>query len=430
MNSLLRRAAAADQDGRQTGVSKEKRKVSGGRLPVLIMLFYLLAFLLSASRTGDRTGYILAAAVPVMILICTRLLPCFFPMDRLVMTLTAFLCALGLLLLYVTRPAYAVQQAIACGTGLVLMMLCTCFVRAMHTGRRIIWVIMPLSLLLLSLPLMLGKPVNGALNWVTFGSLSFQPSELVKLSLILVLSFFLSRRSMLPWLLYVLLCLLILLLQRDLGTALLYFCSALLLYWASSGNVPVSMLGLAAGAGAAFYGYQAFPHVRLRVSLWLNPLEGGAASGEQLLKGFAAISEGGLWGSGLGLGNPTSIPVYESDFMFAVLCEQFGMVFSICVLLMYAALIWRSMEIAVSARRSFHGLLSMGSVTMIGLQTFVIVGGVLRLIPLTGVPLPFISFGGTSLVSNLCLIGFVQGVACINRDNSEEEVRLSMLERG
>jgi cell division protein FtsW (lipid II flippase) len=116
--------------------------------------------------------------------------------------------------------------------------------------------------------------------------------------------------------------------------------------------------------------------------------------------------------------------------MFAVLCEQFGMVFSICVLLMYAALIWRSMEIAVSARRSFHGLLSMGSVTMIGLQTFVIVGGVLRLIPLTGVPLPFISFGGTSLVSNLCLIGFVQGVACINRDNSEEEVRLSMLERG
>ena len=87
MDSLLRRAAAADQDGRQTGVSKEKRKASGGRLPVLIMLFYLLAFLLSASRTGDRTGYILAAAVPVMILICTRLLPRFFPMDRLVMTL-------------------------------------------------------------------------------------------------------------------------------------------------------------------------------------------------------------------------------------------------------------------------------------------------------------------------------------------------------
>ena len=223
-------------------------------------------------------------------------------------------------------------------------------------------------------------------------------------------------------------CLMILLLQKDLGTALLYYCTALLLYWASSGNLFLSLLGVAGGAGAAWYGYQTFAHVRLRVAIWQDPWANSERAA-QLLQGFAAISSGGLWGTGLGLGAPTSIPVYESDFIFAVLCEQFGLIFAACVLLIYAALIWRSAVIAASARRSFHGLLAMGSVLMIGLQTFVIIGGVLKLIPLTGVTLPFISSGGTSLVSNLCLIGLIQGVESLNEADLEEDTRLAMLER-
>ena len=142
-----------------------------------------------------------------------------------------------------------------------------------------------------------------------------------------------------------------------------------------------------------------------------------------------AIASGGLFGVGLGLGSPTSIPVYESDFIFAVLCEQFGLIFGLCVLLMMVALVLRGAMIAMAARRSFHGLLAMGASVLLGIQTFVIIGGVLKLIPLTGVTLPFVSYGGTSLISSMCLVGFIQGVESLNEDDLQEEARLARLQK-
>ena len=221
----------------------------------------------------------------------------------------------------------------------------------------------------------------------------------------------------------------LLMLQKDLGTALLYFGTALLLYWTATGNLPFTLAGLAGGCAAAWLGYQQFAHVRLRVSLWLNPWADYGGAGYQIVQGLMALASGGLWGVGLGLGTPTAIPVYESDYIFAVLCEQFGLVFAVCVLLVYAVLILRGASVAVSARRSFHGLLAMGSVVLIGLQTFLIIGGVLKLIPLTGVNLPFVSRGGTSLITSMCLAGFIQGVESLNEDDLEADAQIAMLER-
>ena len=237
-----------------------------------------------------------------------------------------------------------------------------------------------------------------------------------------------SRRLIIPWLLYILCCLGLLMLQKDLGTALLYYCVALLLYWVSSGNTFFSLLGIAGGCSAAIYGYRQFAHVRRRVAIWLNPWADYDNAGYQLVQGLMAIASGGLFGVGLGLGSPTSIPIYESDFIFAVLCEQFGLIFGLCVLLMYVALILRGVFIAMQARRSFHGLLAMSSSALLGIQTFVIIGGVLKLIPLTGVTLPFVSYGGTSLVSSMCLIGFIQGVESLNEDNLQEDIHLAASE--
>ena len=410
-------------------MSDRTKKAPGRRLSVAVMLFYLLAFLLLAGRENDSLGYVLALAVPCMIFVGTFVLPHIFPTDRLLMSLTNFLCAMGVLLLYDTNPAYALQQAIAYGLGLVAMIFCIYLVRLLSSWQRTMWLLIPASLALLLLPLVLRREINGALNWVTLGPVSFQPSEVVKLSLVLVVAWFLSRQRMLPWLLFVLACLALLLGQRDLGTALLYFTVTLLLFWISTGNLPLSMLGLAGGAAAAVLGYRLFAHVRLRVAIWLDPYANPEGA-SQLILGLEAIGRGGLWGVGLGLGAPTSIPVYESDFIFAVLCEQFGQVFGVCVLLIYAALILRGAAIAVSARRSFHSLLAMGSTTLLGLQTFVIIGGVLKLIPLTGVTLPFISYGGTSLIASLCLVGFIQGVESLTEDDLREDAHLAMLDRG
>ncbi len=393
------------------------------------MVFYLLAFLLLASRDGQWEGYALAVAVPVMIWLGTHLLPRLFAADQLLLSLTNFLCALGILVLYSANSAYVFHHLIAYGIGLFAMLFCIYFVRGSRSWGRMIWLLMPLSLILLALPVFFGRETYGAKNWIAAGPVTFQPSELVKLSLVLVLAWFLSRRRFLPWLLFSIGCLALLMLQKDLGTALLYYCTALLLYWASSGNWLVTGAGVAGGAAAAYWGYTMFAHVRRRVAVWLNPWKDGLNAGYQVVQGLVALASGGLFGVGLGLGNPTAIPVYESDYIFAVICEQFGLIFGCCVLLMYVALIWRGTSVAMSARDGFHGLLAMGCTVFIGLQTLLIIGGVLKLIPLTGVTMPFVSYGGTSMISGMCMVGLIQGVASLNEDALEEDAHLAMLAR-
>ncbi|MDO5435817.1 MAG: FtsW/RodA/SpoVE family cell cycle protein [Clostridia bacterium] len=417
-------------------MSKKKASLKAGkRLCGTVRLFFFLAFLLLFCRDNigkgwsfaewNWNGLILAGAVPVMITLGVSLLPRLFPADRLLLSLTNFLCALSVLILYDTKPVYARHQVIAYGIGLVAMVICIYLIRGIRSWRFPAIALMPLSLLLLALPLLIGEEKNGARNWISFAGASMQPSELVKLSLILSVSWFMSRRKMLPCFLFTAACLGLLMLQKDLGTALLYFGVALLLYWASSGNTAVTLLGAAAGGGAAVLGYRLFAHVRLRVAVWRNPWSDYDNSGYQLVQSLMAIASGGILGVGLGLGSPTTIPVFESDFIFSVICEQFGVIFGLCVLMMYVALIWRGTVIAMAARGSFHALTAMGCTVLIGLQTFVIIGGVIKLIPLTGVTLPFVSYGGTSLVSSMCLIGLLQGVASLNEDDLEEDAGIA-----
>ncbi len=407
----------------------KRKSPPGRRLSAAVMFFYFLAFLLLALRDMDRLGLILSVAVPLIIFLGTSLLPHLFPADRLLLSLTNFLCALGVLLLYDTNPAYARQQVVAYGIGVFFMIFCIYLVRIIHAWGRWMLPLILGGLGLLALPLLLGREINGARNWVFLGPLSFQPSEVVKLVLVLVQAYFLSRRRPVPFLCFLLGCLALLMLQKDLGTALLYFSGGLILFWVATGNLPLTLAGLSGGGAASVFGYQRFAHVRRRVSIWLNPWADYENAGYQLVQGLMAIASGGLFGTGLGLGAPTAIPVYESDFIFAVLCEQFGLIFGVCVLLMYVALVLRGAFIAMQARRSFHGLLAMGATALLGVQTFVIIGGVLKLIPLTGVTMPFVSYGGTSLISAMCLVGLIQGVESLNEDDLREDDRLARLQR-
>lgn len=407
--------------------TRAARRDPGRLLSSVVMLFFFSAFLLLALKDMKWEGFALAAGVPAMIWLGTHVLPRLFPSDKLLLSLTNFLCALGVLVLYATSPATAYRQALYYGVGLVAMVLCVWMVRLVRSWHVPVLLMMPLSLGVLVLPLVLGRETNGATNWIYFAGLSVQPSELVKISLLLILSFYMSRHRMLPWLGFSVACLGVLMLQKDLGTALLYYGVTLMLYFASTGNLALAGLGLAGGAGAAVMGYRMFAHVKKRVAVWRNPWADYKNSGYQIVQGLMALASGGLIGVGLGLGTPTSIPVYETDFIFAVICEQFGLIFGVCVLLVYVALIWRGATIAMAARRSFHGLLAMGATLMLGLQTFVIIGGVIKLIPLTGVTMPFVSAGGSSLLSSMCLIGLLQGVDSLNNDDLDEDARVAMI---
>ncbi len=402
-----------------------KRKDLGKPLSRAVTVFYFGAFVLLYLRDYQWQGLALAFAVPALNVMTTGILPRLFPSDKLLLSLTNFLCALGVLVLYCTNPTYAYQQATYYFVGLIAMVVCIYLVRLFRTFRFLVWPMMAASLALLVLPLAIGQETNGATNWFYIGSLSVQPSEVVKLCLVIVAARFMADKRMLPWLFFAVGCLGVLMLQKDLGTALLYFGTVLLMYYASSGNLAMTGLGLAAGAGAAVVGYNMFAHVKRRVAIWINPWSDYDNAGYQIIHSLMAIASGGLFGVGLGLGSPRTIPIYHTDFIFAVICEQFGLIFGCCVLLMYVALVWRGVAIAMAARHSFHGLLALGCTVLLGLQTFVIIGGVFKLIPLTGVTMPFVSYGGTSLVSSLCLTGLLQGVASLNEDDLREDTRLA-----
>ncbi|MBQ8654089.1 MAG: FtsW/RodA/SpoVE family cell cycle protein [Clostridia bacterium] len=411
---------------KQTAARRQSR--SGARLASVVKVFFFSAFLLLFLKDFAWQALALAAAVPVMIHLGTSFLPRLFPADSLLLSLVNFLCALGVLVLYATNPAYAYQQAMYYGVGLVAMVVCIYLVRIVRSWGIPAALMFPVSLGLLALPLVIGRETNGARNWFYVGGLSVQPSEIVKLSLLIILSYCMSRRKFFTWLIFAVGCLGLLMLQKDLGTALMYYGVTLLLYYASSSNLLMTLFGLMGGGGAAVLGYKMFAHVKRRVAIWRNPWMDYDNAGYQIIQSLMAIASGGVFGVGLGLGSPRTIPVYHTDFIYAVICEQFGVVFGLCVLLMYVAIVWRGTTIAMAARRSFHGLLAMGCTLMIGLQTFVIIGGVIKLIPLTGVTMPFVSYGGTSLVSSMCLAGLLQGVASLNEDDLDEDARLAMMD--
>lgn len=391
-----------------------------------VMVFFFIGFLMLAVKDGSLQSFLMAIVVPVIIFAGTSLIPKLFPADRLLLSLTNFLCALGVLVLYRLSPQRGLNQAVNYGVGVGAMLLCILLVRFVRHWRGLTVLMMLGSVALLALPLLMGTEVNGAKSWIALGGVSFQPSEAVKLALMICISYLLSRRRILLSILFAGACLLILMVQKDLGTALLYYGVALVLLFVSTGSKMLLGGGLAFGAGAAVAGYQMFAHVKRRVAIWINPWQDASGAGYQIVQSLIAIVNGGLWGVGLGLGNASVIPEYYNDFIFSVILHEFGIVFGLIVLSMYVFIIIRGVMIARRSRTVFHGLLAVACSALIALQTFVIIGGNIKMIPLTGVTLPFISYGGTSLVSSLCVIGLMQGVASVNEAGVREDRDLAM----
>lgn len=388
------------------------------------------ALLVFKSGSPDWVAAALAFSLPALGWFWCKPLARLLRADSLLVTLTDFLCGLGTALLYALSPALGLKHAVHLALGVAMFALCALAVRRVRAWRVLCALATPVCVALLLLPAAIGQEINGAKNWIRIpGFGSFQPSELVKIALVFILarSFSTLRgvKGMLPGLAFAIVCLGLLMLQKDLGTALLYYLTTLLLFWTASSNLPLTLAGLAGGAGAAVLGYNLFAHVRTRVAIWLNPWSDALGKGYQLVQALMAISSGGLFGLGLGMGQSRVIPAYSTDFIFAVLCEQFGILFGLCVVALYVILVMRGISIALRARTPFQALLALGVSLMIGLQTFVIIGGVVKLIPLTGITMPFVSYGGTSLVSCMGMVGLLCGVSAQNEKDRAEDERLT-----
>ncbi len=402
---------------------------------LLTVLFEAMGLLLGAVRTPgvmDMQALTVLAVMASLAVLTALALPRVLPIDPLIMALTNFLCGVGVVVLYTVSPDRGVKQMSYYALGVAAMVVVSVLVSRMRRIKGLTIASMVLGIIGLCLPLAFGQWAGGAKNWVQLPLIgSFQPSELVKLSLVLSMAYYFSAHrtvlQMMPAILFAGACLLLLMLQRDLGTALIYYLTTVVLFYAACGNVPLTLIGLGGGAGAAVLGYRMFAHVKVRVAMWRNPWSDPLDKGYQIIQALLAIGSGGLFGVGLGNGTPDKIPAYFNDFIFAVICEQLGLIFGMLVIVVYLLLIVRGVSVISRSRRSLHMLMGCGVLAMLAIQTFMIVGGVIKMIPLTGVTMPFLSYGGSSLLSCLMMIGILHGISARAQQDLEDDI-LGILE--
>jgi cell division protein FtsW (lipid II flippase) len=292
------------------------------------------------------------------------------------------------------------------------------------------WAAAGVALLLLTF--VLGTEINGQRLTLSFGPVSGQPSELLKVILVVFLAGYLSEnRSLLveqstrigpislppvpylaPMVAMWAIALGIVVVQRDLGAALLFFAVFLLLLYTATGRAGYVVLGLILFIVGAFVMYQLIDHVRTRVDIWLDPFADPSGAGYQVVQSLYAFARGGLLGTGLGAGLPLisgrlPIPAIQTDFPLAALGEELGLVGIMAILGIYLVVIERGLRIGAAARDDFRALLASGLALVVGVQAFIIAAGNLKLIPLTGITLPFISYGGSSLLVNGIVVGLL-----------------------
>jgi len=284
-----------------------------------------------------------------------------------------------------------------------------------------------LALLLLPLIPGIGKNINGSQIWVGIGPVNFQPGEVAKVVLAIFFAAYLADQRELiatsvwkvgplrlpdpkylgPVLVAWVVTLVVMVYQKDLGSSLLFFALFVVMVWVATGRTSFLVIGTGLFAAGAWFAWKTFGHVQDRVSIWLDPWKDPSGTGYQILQGMFAMAFGGIAGTGLGLGSGVPIPASESDFIFAVISEQMGLLGGALVIMAYLLMVGSGLRIASRADHAFDKLLATGLTLLLGIQAFIIIAGVTRLLPLTGVTLPFISYGGSSLVVNYVLLALL-----------------------
>jgi peptidoglycan glycosyltransferase len=291
------------------------------------------------------------------------------------------------------------------------------------------WALAGIALLLFTF--LFGTEVNGARLWIYLGPIGFQPGEFIKIVLVVFIAGYLAENRallrdaslrigpikvpplpyLLPMLAIFVFVMLVVVVGKDLGTALLFFGIFLTMLFVATGRRSYVLIGLILFLAGSVVAYQLFPHVAGRVDIWIDPWSDPVDAGYQVVRGLYAFGRGGLFGEGLGQGLPTSIPFVSTDFIFAAVAEELGMVGALALLALFLTLVFRGLRVAVMARDDFSAMLAVGLTTSIGLQTLIIVAGNLKLVPLTGITLPWVSYGGSSLLASFLVLGLLLSVS-------------------
>lgn len=392
--------------------------------------------LVALARNVDRV----AVAVPLIVVVAGGYIAVHFfvrrvarQADPLILPLVAVLNAVGLAAVYRLDPkpdGFGPAQVTWTAVGLAFFAITLFWLRDYRIIARYKYIFGFGGVLLLLLPITpLGATINGARLWLRFGGYSFQPGELAKVCLVIFFAGYLAERKELlsvasrkigplhvpdvkhfgPLLVMWAVSLAVMFYEKDLGSSLLFFSIFLVMLYIATARFVYMLFGFLLFGAGAFIGYQIFDHVQERVATWIDVFDPDIIqnTGFQLAQSLFAFSTGGLFGTGLGQGRPDLIPEAHNDFVFSVIGEELGLLGTAAVLVCFLLLLARGLRVALNSRDDFGQLLASGLITILGIQTFIILAGVTRVLPLTGITLPFMSFGGSSLLSNFILIAIL-----------------------
>ncbi len=347
--------------------------------------------------------------------------------DPAILPIVFLLSGVGITYLTRLKPELAVNQVVWLFVSVAAMVAVLAFARNFERLAQYKYTIGIVGVVLLLLPAVVGREISGSKLWVYIGGFGFQPGEFAKILIVLFLAFYLASnrealsismrrvgpfavprlRMLLPLLVMWGISLLLVVFERDLGSALLFFVFFVIMLYVATGRasyVLVSFLLLAVGG---VFCYSVFSHVRTRVNIWLDPWADAAGGGYQIVQSLYSLADGGLVGAGIGKGLPTYIPVVESDFIFSAIAEESGLLGSAAVLICFLLLAVRGFATAARAKSDSAAFAAVGLTSALCFQAFLIVAGVTKLMPLTGVTLPFMSQGGTSLLASFLIVGLL-----------------------
>lgn len=396
--------------------------------PLVILMFAMLVVNQGQPLNFNTLGVPIGifAAFVVAHLAVRKLAP---GADPAILPITFALSGIGIAFVTRLRPELAVGQLMWLFVGVAFLVLVLLFVRNLDRLARYKYTLMLAGFILLLSPLIpfIGQEIYGSRIWLSIGPFSFQPGELAKIAIVLFLAGYLAAnremlsvftwrvgpfnlpdiRTLLPLLLMWLISIGIVAFEKDLGSALVFFFVFLVMLYVASGKKTYVIAGVLMMAIGAVGLYFVFDHIQVRVATWLDPFADAQNTGYQLVQTIYSLADGGLFGVGIGRGLADQIPVVESDFIFAAIGEETGLLGAAGLLLLYLCLAIRGMATAARAKSDVSSFAAVGLTAIIILQAFIIVGGVTRLIPLTGLTLPFVSQGGSSLLASFISVALL-----------------------
>lgn len=333
------------------------------------------------------------------------------------------LTSIGMTMITRINPDRAEKQSIIFAAAAMIFLLLPVMIRKMRFFEDMGIFFAGVGIVLLFAVLVLATVTYGAKMSISVGGFTVQPSEFIKISFVFAVAGLLNKRQ--DFRAVVIATVLaavhvgLLVVSTDLGSAVIFFAAYLIMLYTATGTGLYSIFGLICGAIASVGAYYVFGHVRVRVQVWMNPFQDYQSSGYQICQSLFSYGAGGWWGTGLTKGSPTAIPFVEQDFMFSAIAEELGSVFCILMLVVYYFCIRSICRLSRSLRSTFYRIIAIGIATELTCQIFLTIGGGIKMIPLTGVTLPLVSYGGSSIASTVLMFGIIQGICYIRKDEGD-----------